>query len=498
MDTIQHWVGGSVTAGGSTRTGPVWNPATGEQQAQVLLAERADVEHAVATAAKAFDEWRDSSLSRRASVMFAFRQLLFDHMDELAAIVSDEHGKVISDARGEVQRGLEVVEFACGIPQLLKGEYSDQVSAGVDSYSFRQPLGVVAGITPFNFPVMVPCWMHPIAIACGNTFVLKPSERDPSASMRVAELWQQAGLPDGVFNVVHGDKAAVDALLESPSVAAISFVGSTPIARYIHERANATGKRVQALGGAKNHAVVLPDADLEFAANHLIAAAFGSAGQRCMAISAAVAVGATGDALVGRLREKAATVRVGPGRDETSEMGPVVTAEARDRILGYIDSGQTQGASVVADGRGLVISGYEKGFFVGPTVLDHVTADMDAYRNEIFGPVLSVSRVETVDEAIAFINANPYGNGTAIFTSNGEAAHRFQREVTVGMIGINVPIPVPMAYHSFGGWKDSLFGESHIHGPEGIRFYTRAKVVTARWPRVEHAVAASYHFPTAT
>ena len=423
--------------------------------------------------------------------------LLNEHIDELAAIISDEHGKVLSDARGEVQRGLEVVEFVCGIPQLLKGDYSDQVSAGVDSYTFRQPLGVVAGITPFNFPAMVPCWMHPVAIACGNTFVLKPSERDPSASLLVAELWQRAGLPDGVFNVVQGDKVAVDALLDSPAVAAISFVGSTPIARYIHERATSTGKRVQALGGAKNHAIVLPDADLDFAANHLTAAAFGSAGQRCMAISAAVAVGDAGDALIERLKAKASTVHVGPGRDEASEMGPVVTAEARDRIVGFIGSGESQGASVVVDGRGLVVEGYEQGFFVGPTVLDNVTAEMDAYRNEIFGPVLSVTRVATVDDAIAFINANPYGNGTAIFTSSGEAARRFQREVNVGMIGINVPIPVPMAYHSFGGWKDSLFGESHIHGPEGIRFYTRAKVVTARWPHVEHAVAASYYFPTA-
>ena len=497
MKTIQHWIGGSLTGGASTRTAPVWNPATGEQQAEVLLADPADVQHAIGAAAKAFEQWRDASLSTRTTILFAFRQLLNEHIDELAAIVSDEHGKVLSDARGEVQRGLEVVEFVCGIPQLLKGDYSDQVSAGVDSYTFRQPLGVVAGITPFNFPAMVPCWMHPVAIACGNTFVLKPSERDPSASLLVAELWQRAGLPDGVFNVVQGDKVAVDALLDSPAVAAISFVGSTPIARYIHERATSTGKRVQALGGAKNHAIVLPDADLDFAANHLTAAAFGSAGQRCMAISAAVAVGDAGDALIDRLKAKASTVHVGPGRDEASEMGPVVTAEARDRIVGYIGSGESQGASVVVDGRGLVVEGYEQGFFVGPTVLDNVTAEMDAYRNEIFGPVLSVTRVATVDDAIAFINANPYRNGTAIFTSSGEAARRFQREVNVGMIGINVPIPVPMAYHSFGGWKDSLFGESHIHGPEGIRFYTRAKVVTARWPHVEHAVAASYYFPTA-
>ncbi|MEP6599275.1 MAG: CoA-acylating methylmalonate-semialdehyde dehydrogenase [Actinomycetota bacterium] len=497
MRTIQHWINGGTTAGSSTRTAPVWNPATGERQAQVLLAEPADVDLAVQAAGKACDDWREASLSRRTSVLFAFRQLMFDHLDELATIVSDEHGKVLSDARGEAQRGMEVVEFACGIPQLLKGEYSDQVSAGVDSYSFRQPLGVVAGITPFNFPAMVPAWMYPVAIACGNTFVLKPSERDPSASMLIAQLWAQAGLPDGVFNVVHGDKVAVDAILDSPQVAAVSFVGSTPIARYIHERAIAAGKRVQALGGAKNHAVVLPDADLEFAGSHLTAAAFGSAGQRCMAISAAVAVGATGDPLIEVLRQKAGTVRVGPGRDPASEMGPVVTREARDRIAGYIASGEQQGATLVVDGRGLVVDGSEDGFFVGPTVLDHVTSEMDAYRDEIFGPVLVVLRVDTLDDAIALINANPYGNGTAIFTASGESARRFQREVTVGMIGINVPIPVPMAYHSFGGWKDSLFGDSHIHGLEGVRFYTRAKVVTARWPHVEHPVAASYHFPTA-
>jgi malonate-semialdehyde dehydrogenase (acetylating)/methylmalonate-semialdehyde dehydrogenase len=498
MKTIQHWIDGVATSGASTRTAPVWNPATGRQQAEVLLAEPADVHGAVAAAAKAFESWRDASLAKRTSVLFAFRELVNARLDDLAEIVSDEHGKVLSDARGEVQRGLEVVEFACGIPQLLKGDYSDQVSGGVDSYSFRQPLGVVAGITPFNFPVMVPCWMHPVAIACGNTFVLKPSERDPSASLLIAQLWAEAGLPDGVFNVVHGDKAAVDALLDAEPVAAVSFVGSTPIARYIHGRATANGKRVQALGGAKNHAVVLPDADLEFTANHLTAAAFGSAGQRCMAISAAVAVGPAGDALVDVLRDKARTVKVGPGRRPDSEMGPVVTRESRARILGLIDSGAEQGATLVVDGRDLVVEGHEDGFFVGPTVLDHVTAEMDAYRDEIFGPVLVVTRVDTLDEAIALINANPYGNGTAVFTSSGESARRFQREVTVGMIGVNVPIPVPMAYHSFGGWKDSLFGESHVHGPEGVRFYTRAKVVTSRWPHVEHPVAASYHFPTAT
>jgi malonate-semialdehyde dehydrogenase (acetylating)/methylmalonate-semialdehyde dehydrogenase len=495
---ITHWIDGGPTSGSSTSTAPVWHPATGEQQAEVLLAEPSDVDTAVTAAAKAFEEWRDASLSRRAGVLFAFRELVHEHLDELAAIITAEHGKVRSDARGEVQRGLEVIEFACGIPHLLKGAYSDQVSTGVDSFTFRQPLGVVAGITPFNFPVMVPCWMHPVAIACGNTFVLKPSERDPSASLRIAELWAEAGLPDGVFNVVQGDAVAVDALLDAPQVAAVSFVGSTPVARYVHGRASAAGKRVQALGGAKNHAVVLPDADLEFAANHLTAAAFGSAGQRCMAVSAAVAVGAAGDALVEVLRDKAMTVRVGPGDDESSEMGPVVTGEARDRIAAAVGAGAEAGATVVVDGRGLVVPGYENGFFVGPTVLDHVTTDMAAYQREIFGPVLVVLRVSTLDEAIALVNANPYGNGTALFTASGEAARRFQRGVTVGMIGVNVPIPVPMAYHSFGGWKDSLFGETHVHGPEGIQFYTRAKVVTARWPHVEHPVAASYHFPTSS
>ncbi len=418
------------------------------------------------------------------------------HADEIAGLITDEHGKVLSDARGEVQRGLEVVEFACGIASLLKGDYSDQVSTDVDTYSFREPLGVVAGITPFNFPAMVPMWMFPVAIACGNTFVLKPSERDPSASMRLAELWQQAGLPDGVFNVVHGDKVAVDALLDAPEVAAVSFVGSTPIARYIHERGTANGKRVQALGGAKNHAIVLPDADLDFAADHLAAASFGSAGERCMAISAAVAVGAAGDRIVEAVNERARSVRVGAGRDAESEMGPVVTREAQQRIVGLIDAGEAQGGLVTVDGRGFTVPGHEDGFFVGPTVIDAVRPEMDVYREEVFGPVLSVLRTDSVDEAIALINANPYGNGTAIFTSSGEAARRFQRGVHVGMIGINVPVPVPMAFYSFGGWKDSLFGDKHVHGPEGVSFYTRAKVVTARWPHVSHASEASFHFPT--
>ncbi len=497
MRTIEHWIGGSFTAGASTRRGTVWNPALGEQQAEVVLATVDDVDAAVQSARAAFADWSQSSLSQRAKVLFTFRELVNARIDEIAQIISDEHGKVVADARGETQRGLEVVEFACGIPQLLKGEYSDQVSNGVDVFSFREPLGVVAGITPFNFPAMVPMWMHPVAIACGNTFVLKPSERDPSASNLVAQLWAEAGLPAGVFNVVHGDKEAVDALLDHADVQAVSFVGSTPIARYIHGRATTAGKRVQALGGAKNHAIVLPDADLDFAANQLVAAAFGSAGERCMAISAAVAVGGSGDTLLEVVDRKANEVRVGSGRDVSSEMGPVVTPEARDRIIGLIDAGEKQGGRVTVDGRGIVVPGFENGFFVGPTVVDQVTPEMDVYTEEIFGPVLSVLRIDTVDEAIELVNANPYGNGTAIFTSSGEAARRFQRGVHVGMIGINVPIPVPMAYYSFGGWKDSLFGDKHVHGPEGVSFYTRAKVVTARWPRSEHNERVSYHFPTA-
>jgi malonate-semialdehyde dehydrogenase (acetylating)/methylmalonate-semialdehyde dehydrogenase len=495
--TIAHWVAGKETTGLSERTAPVYNPATGEQQAEVLLATREDVEAAIASAREAFPAWADTSVSKRTKVLFAFRELVNRHAQEIAELITDEHGKVLSDALGEVQRGLEVVEFACGIPSLLKGDYSDQVSTDVDTFSFREPLGVVAGITPFNFPAMVPMWMFPVAIACGNTFILKPSERDPSAANRIAQLWQEAGLPDGVFNVVHGDKVAVDAILDSPDVAAVSFVGSTPIARYIHERGTANGKRVQALGGAKNHAIVLPDADIEFAADHLAAAAFGSAGERCMAISVAVAVGDVGDAVVAAVSQRARAVTVGSGRDSTSEMGPVVTRAAQERIVGLVGSGELQGATVAVDGRGYVVPGFEGGYFVGPTVIDQVTDDMDVYREEIFGPVVSVMRVDTVDEAIALINANPYGNGTAIFTGSGEAARRFQRGVNVGMIGINVPVPVPMAYYSFGGWKDSLFGDKHIHGPEGVGFYTRAKVVTSRWPHRTDASDASFHFPTA-
>ncbi len=496
MRTIEHWVAGKATTGNSDRTAPVYNPATGLQQAEVLLGSVQDVEAAITAARDAFPEWSQTSVSKRAKILFAFRELVNAHAREIAELITDEHGKVLSDAMGEVQRGLEVVEFACGIPSLLKGDFSDQVSTDVDTYSFREPLGVVAGITPFNFPAMVPMWMFPVAIACGNTFVLKPSERDPSASMKIAELWQQAGLPDGVFNVVHGDKTAVDTILDSPLVAAVSFVGSTPIAKYIHERGTASGKRVQALGGAKNHAIILPDADVDFAADHLAAAAFGSAGERCMAISAAVAVGSAADALVEAVNQRARSVKVGSGRDAESEMGPVVTKQAQERITGLIGTGESQGADITVDGRGLVVSGHEEGFFVGPTVIDNVTTDMDVYQQEIFGPVLSVVRVDDVDAAIDLVNSNPYGNGTAIFTSSGESARRFQRGVNVGMIGINVPVPVPMAFYSFGGWKDSLFGDKHVHGPEGVGFYTRAKVVTARWPRASHASDASYHFPT--
>ena len=497
MTTYQHWIDGAHVAGESTRTSDVFDPATGRPTKQLTLATRGDVDTAVAAAARAFETWGDSSVTTRARVMFAFRELLVQHEDELAAIISAEHGKTIDDAKGEVVRGREVVEFACGIPQMLKGEYNDQVSGGIDSFSFRQPLGVVAGITPFNFPIMVPLWMHPIAIATGNTFVLKPSERVPGASDLVARLYAEAGLPDGVFNVVHGDAEAVDAILEHPDVAAVSFVGSTPIAQHVHAGASRTGKRVQALGGAKNHAVVMPDADLDYAADHIVAAGYGSAGQRCMAISAVVAVGPAADTLVDKIRERTRMVKVGVGTDPDAEMGPVVTKASRDRIVDYVGQGEAAGAKVVVDGRDLVVEGHEEGFFVGPTLIDHVTTDISVYTDEIFGPVLAVLRVESLQEALDLINANPYGNGTAVFTSSGEVARTFQRGVHVGMIGINVPVPVPMAFHSFGGWKNSLFGDHHIHGPEGVRFYTQGKVVTTRWPHVDEDSLAQLNFPTA-
>ena len=477
---IGHWIDGRRTPGTSGRTVAAFNPATGEHTGDVALASSEEVSAAVATAVAAARSWRSASLSRRAAVLFAFRELLHAHADELAALVTAEHGKVLADAAGEVARGLENVEFATGVPQLLKGGYSEQAATGVDVYSIRQPLGVVAGITPFNFPAMVPLWMCANAIACGNAFVLKPSEKDPSPSLRLAELWQQAGLPDGVFTVLQGDKEAVDALLTHPDIAAVSFVGSTPIARYVYETGTSAGKRVQALGGAKNHMVVLPDADLDLAADAAVSAAYGAAGERCMAVSVTVAVGDVGDRLVEAIASRLPKVKVGNGADPDSEMGPLITAAHRDRVAGYIDAGASSGASVVVDGRqGDLPPG---GFFLGTTLLDRVTPEMSVYTDEIFGPVLSVVRVDTYDEAVSLINANQYANGVAIFTRDGGAARRFQFEVEVGMVGINVPIPVPVAYYSFGGWKSSLFGDTHMYGPEGVNFYTRGKVDTSRWP----------------
>ncbi|MFF4258863.1 CoA-acylating methylmalonate-semialdehyde dehydrogenase [Streptomyces sp. NPDC001663] len=498
MTTIQHWINGSPTQGTATATQPVFNPATGAAQAQVVLGGAPDIDTAVTAATAAFATWSESSLTQRTQVMFNLRQLLLEHEEELGRIISAEHGKTVDDARGEITRGREVVEYACGLGDILKGSFSDQVSRGIDVHNFRQPLGVVAGITPFNFPAMVPLWMHPIAIATGNTFILKPSERDPSAANFVAELYQRAGLPDGVFNVVHGGKDAVDAILTHPGIQAVSFVGSTPIAKYVHEQATAHGKRVQALGGAKNHAVVLPDADLEFAANHITAGAYGSAGERCMAVSVAVAVGDAADGLVEVLERKAREVKVGPGDQPGTDMGPLVTKTAQERVENAVGTAAMQGATVVVDGRGLKVDGHEDGFFTGPSLLDHVTTAMDAYQEELFGPVLAVVRAESLDAAIALINANPYGNGTALFTASGEAARRFQRHINIGMIGINVPVPVPMSYYSFGGWKDSLIGDSPIHGPEGIRFYTRPKVVTTRWPHQTHHITAGFNFPTSS
>jgi malonate-semialdehyde dehydrogenase (acetylating)/methylmalonate-semialdehyde dehydrogenase len=498
VTTIQHWINGSLTQGTAATTQPVFNPATGAEQARVVLGGAPDIDAAVQAAAKAFETWSESSLSRRTQVMFNFRQLLVEHEEELGRIISAEHGKTVDDARGEITRGREVVEYACGLGDVLKGDFSDQVSRGVDVHSFRQALGVVAGITPFNFPAMVPLWMHPVAIATGNTFILKPSERDPSAANFVADLYRQAGLPDGVFNVVHGGKDAVDAILTHPGIQAVSFVGSTPIAKYVHEQATAHGKRVQALGGAKNHAVVLPDADLEFAANHITTGAYGSAGERCMALSVAVAVGDAADALVTVLERKALEVKVGPGDAPGTEMGPLVTKAAQERVENAVGVAATQGATVVVDGRGLKVDGHQDGFFTGPSLLDHVTTEMQAYTDELFGPVLAVVRAESLDHAIELINANPYGNGTAIFTGSGEAARRFQRGVHVGMIGVNVPVPVPMSYYSFGGWKDSLIGDNPIHGPEGIRFYTRPKVVTSRWPQPRQQADAGFGFPTSS
>jgi malonate-semialdehyde dehydrogenase (acetylating)/methylmalonate-semialdehyde dehydrogenase len=484
MRDIQHWIGGKTVDGNGGRHGEVYDPATGQQTGRVAFASAAEVDGAVATAREAFvSTWRGASLARRSRVLFAFRELVEKHKKDIAALLTSEHGKVASDALGEVNRGLEVIEFACGIPELIKGSFSENVSTDVDVTSIRQPLGVVAGITPFNFPAMVPMWMYPIAIACGNTFVLKPSEKDPSASLFCAELLARAGLPDGVFNVIHGDKVAVDRLLGHPDVAAVSFVGSTPIAKYIYETGTRNGKRVQALGGAKNHMIVLPDADMELAADAAVGAAFGSAGERCMAISVLVTVGDAGDKLIPRVRERIARLRVGPGNEPASEMGPLVTKAHLERVRGLVDTGVAEGAVLLEDGRLLETDG---GFFLGPCLFDRVTPQMRIYEEEIFGPVLSVVRVASYDEAIALVHRNPYANGVAIFTDDGGAARKFQNEIDVGMVGINVPIPVPMAYYSFGGWKASLFGDTHIYGREGVHFYTRGKVITCRWPDPRH------------
>jgi malonate-semialdehyde dehydrogenase (acetylating)/methylmalonate-semialdehyde dehydrogenase len=486
MNIISHWIGGKAWDLPAARCLDVYNPATGLATSRVALADAGVVDEAVRAATEAASAWGRSSLAVRARVMFAFRELVERHKRELADMLTSEHGKVASDALGEVNRGLEVVDFACGLPQLLKGEFSENVSSEVDSYAIRQPIGVVAGITPFNFPAMVPMWMFPIAIACGNAFILKPSEKDPSASLGLARLFAEAGLPSGVFNVVQGDKAAVDAILLHPGIQAVSFVGSTPVARYIYETAARAGKRVQALGGAKNHMVVLPDADLELAADAAVGAAYGSTGQRCMAISVLVTVGGVAEELLPRIRERIHRLKVAPGLEPGAEMGPLTTRDAHQRVVSYLEKGRAEGATLLEDGRTLRVPGHEEGFFLGPCLFDHVTPSMSIYTDEIFGPVLSVVRVDTYDAALDLVNANPQANGVAIFTNDGGAARRFQAEVQVGMVGINVPIPVPMAYYSFGGWKQSLFGDVHMHGREGVLFYTRGKVVTARWPDPKH------------
>jgi len=483
MTQITHWINGALDTKKPERTGDIYNPATGKVTGTVAFGNAATVDSAVSAATAAFAEWRHSSLTKRTQVLFAFRELVAQNKEKIAALITAEHGKVLSDAAGEVTRGLEVVEFACGIPHLLKGGFSEEVSTGVDVYSIRQALGPVAIISPFNFPAMVPMWFFPVAIACGNTVVVKPSEKDPSAAMFMAQLWKEAGLPDGVFNIVHGDKEVVDALLVHPGIKSISFVGSTPIARYVYETGTKAGKRVQALGGAKNHMIVLPDSDLELAADAAINAGFGSAGERCMAISAIVAVEPIGNALVARIKSRMANIVTGDGT-KGSDMGPLVTAVHRDKVASYIAAGAKEGATVVVDGRDLKVDG--DGFFLGPTLLDNVTPKMSVYTDEIFGPVLSILRVNTYDEALNLVNSHQYGNGTAIFTNDGGAARRFQNEVEVGMVGINVPIPVPMAYYSFGGWKNSLFGDSHAHGTEGVHFFTRGKVVTSRWLDPSH------------
>ncbi|HKY91359.1 MAG TPA: CoA-acylating methylmalonate-semialdehyde dehydrogenase [Nevskiaceae bacterium] len=494
LQQLGHYVDGKAVAGTSGRTAPVYNPALGVATTEVALASAAETRAAIAAARAALPEWSDTPALRRARVMFRFRELVDQHAGELAAIITREHGKVLADARGEVTRGLEIVEFACGIPQLLKGEYSDAVGRGIDSWSLRQPVGVAAGITPFNFPAMVPMWMFPIAIACGNTFVLKPSEKDPGCPLRLAELMSEAGAPAGVLNVVNGDKESVDTLLTDPGVDAVSFVGSTPIAEHVYRTGSEAGKRVQALGGAKNHMVVMPDANSAEAAHALVGAAYGSAGERCMAISVAVAVGDAGDRLIAALKPELAAIKVLPGTAEGADMGPLVTREHRERVLGYVETGVKEGARLVVDGRKHAVAGHEQGFFMGPVLFDGVTESMRIYREEIFGPVLVVLRVKTLDEALGLIERHEFGNGTSIFTRDGGAAREFSRRVAAGMVGINVPIPVPMAFHCFGGWKRSLFGPLHMHGPDGVRFYTRLKTVTARWP--EGSRGAEFTMPT--
>jgi malonate-semialdehyde dehydrogenase (acetylating)/methylmalonate-semialdehyde dehydrogenase len=495
MKHVTHFIGGKRWDGTAARQGDIYDPATGAISGQVDFASAADVDEAVAAATTAAATWRDTSLSKRSAVMFAIREIVSGRRDELAALITDEHGKVLGDAAGEVQRGIEVIEYACGVGSLMRSGYAENISTGVDSYSIRQPLGVVGIISPFNFPVMVPLWFAPIAIAAGNAVVLKPSEKDPSAPTQLAEWFLEAGLPEGVFNVVHGDKVAVDALLRHPDIKAISFVGSTPIAQYVYERGTATGKRVQALGGAKNHMVVLPDADMDLAADAAVSAGFGSAGERCMAISVVVAVDPAGDDLITKIKDRMTAIRTGDGRAPGCNMGPLVTAVHRDKVAGYIEAGVRAGAELAVDGRSINAHGDDKGFWLGPTLFDRVGPDMSIYTDEIFGPVLSVVRVSTYADALALVNANRYGNGTAIFTNDGGAARRYQHEVEVGMVGINVPIPVPMAYFSFGGWKASLFGDTHAHGADGVHFYTRGKVVTSRWLDPSHG-GINLGFPT--
>jgi malonate-semialdehyde dehydrogenase (acetylating)/methylmalonate-semialdehyde dehydrogenase len=492
MKTIGHWIDGKTYDRPAERSGDVYNPATGEVQAKVAFATPAVVDEAVESAHRTFQTWRSVSIAKRTKILFAFRQLVDKHQKELAHLLTLEHGKVTGDALGEVNRGLEVIEFACGIADLAKGEYSENVSTEVDTYSIRQPVGVVAGITPFNFPAMVPMWMYPLAIACGNTFILKPSERDPSCTNFCAQLLADAGLPPGVLNVVHGDKVAVDRLLEHPKVAAISFVGSTPIAQYIYETGTKHGKRVQALGGAKNHMIVLPDADMELAADAAVSAGYGSAGERCMAISVVVCVGNAADKLIPLMKERIAKLKVGDGLEPGNEMGPLINKAHRDKVAAYVDKGVSEGATLVADGRALAS---QKGFFLGPCLFDNVTPNMTVYKDEIFGPVLGTTRVATYDEAVKLVNSNPYANGVAIFTNDGGAARKFQHDIEVGMVGINVPIPVPMAYYSFGGWKASLFGDHHIYGRDGVHFYTRTKAITSRWPDPRHR-GVDLGFPT--